>query len=231
MTLLWGSCQSYDSESDLPVICPGGDGRYSQALVTVIPSSDGSIVMRLDDDNTLVPSNPLPPYEGREARAVLTYPLRVDITRAVEKIEVIALDTIRTLPVASGLDGGQPAGMHERAIEISSVFPSAMWDGYLTLSVAVETSGSETSPRGLTYILTPPEARGDGMRLRCFSETEGEGKSVALDTIAFCLRPYASLYDGCNEMTIIYRSSPSTDSSSDPSGWSQLTFPIMPGSF
>lgn len=104
------------------------------ALVTVIPASDLSFVLQLDNTTTLYPSNmTVSPFGNKEVRALVNY--ETDGEPGSNMVHINWMDSIRTkLPVAScGIDDALLYG--DDAVDIVNDWVTVAEDGYLTLRV------------------------------------------------------------------------------------------------
>ena len=108
------------------------------AIVTVCPNGDGSFVMQLDDETTLVPTNlKTSPFGNKEVRALVNYTVSElsSKTYQTHNVRVNWLDSIRTkLPVES-LGELNDEKFGNDPIEIVKDWVTVAEDGYLTLRI------------------------------------------------------------------------------------------------
>lgn len=117
------------------------DWRRPTALVTVCPTSDGSFVMRLDDNTTLVPDNMTQsPFKEKEVRAFVSYenvktPSKSEIANQIHHVKVNWLDSIRTKMPVYTLGEEDAIKYGNDPIEIINDWVTVAEDGYITLRV------------------------------------------------------------------------------------------------
>ncbi len=121
------------------------------AIVTVCPNGDGSFVMQLDDETTLVPTNlKTSPFGNKEVRALVNYTVSElsSKTYQTHNVRVNWLDSIRTkLPVES-LGELNDEKFGNDPIEIVKDWVTVAEDGYLTLRIRTVWNNVQTDTDG-----------------------------------------------------------------------------------
>ncbi len=120
--------------------------RIPNAIVTVCPDEDGSFVMNLDENTTLIPTNvPTSPFGNKEVRAFVNIseqPVN-DAKHTVKEVHVNWIDSICTkTPVPYRNDFSSIYGSDH--IELMNNWTTVAEDGYITLHIktAVERPGT-----------------------------------------------------------------------------------------
>ncbi len=127
---------------------------YPNALVTVVPVSDTSFYMQLDDDTTLEAANLKgSPFGNKEVRALLNY------TRLYEKSEkytqlvhVNWIDSILTKPAITAAEAEQDGFTRQDPVEIVRDWVTIAEDGYLTLRFRTMWGGDKLTPHSVNLV-------------------------------------------------------------------------------
>lgn len=117
------SCLNDDDDSD------SGYGKYANAVVT-IKESDGKLVLQLNDNVALTPTNITKIPYNKEVRAMAYLK---DIDQVKKTVYVGWIDTILTKRVADNMAVKNDSAYGNDPVEIVNGFETVAEDGYLTL--------------------------------------------------------------------------------------------------
>ena len=127
---------------------------YPNALVTVVPVSDTSFYMQLDDDTTLEAANLKgSPFGDKEVRALLNYTrLYEKSEKYTELVHVNWIDSILTKPAITETVAEEEGITRQDPVEIVRDWVTIAEDGYLTLRFRTMWGGGKLTPHSVNLV-------------------------------------------------------------------------------